>query len=489
MPLMNKDALVRALDAGRLAQAAVDVFTKEPPSPDSKLIQHENATEGVAIEIAEAVVGALKGKLSAKAVYAPMVSLEVLSEPVPYMILAKRRDSIHESTILQKNLFNATSSSRPATLKNLLNDFAMQQHKMSFLNNESVHIDQWEIHSQRGYQCRRMKMGRILTGVGDQLVKVWSLESYKCIEQYSAPNMLTLEDIDFDESKVVGLLGSRICIWRRDEERTMFPYDTSASGLCMRYIDPEVVVGCMDGAARVYNMDSECSHTIRMHTGPILCLSLTDKISTDDKNLADKKLILSGSTCGSIKSADLSSGKLISLLKFTKSTDLIIIATDITTLCYNSSSFRVFVGLNSGHLHCWDLRKNRQLWKKRVSRSKICSLQHMQKDTSSVVAGGMDGVVRIVNQDTGEILSSYVIDDDSTSSADNTDRVIEREGRMISNDFVTAESVPKTRRPDITCLAVGMQKVITTHNNKIISVGRWRRISWEGRPKGRPAMF
>ncbi|KAL5698034.1 hypothetical protein ACHQM5_029122 [Ranunculus cassubicifolius] len=46
--------------------------------------------EGVAIEIAEAVVGALKGKLSAKAVYAPMVSLEVLSEPVPYMILADK---------------------------------------------------------------------------------------------------------------------------------------------------------------------------------------------------------------------------------------------------------------------------------------------------------------------------------------------------------------------------------------------------------------
>ncbi|KAL5698038.1 hypothetical protein ACHQM5_029126 [Ranunculus cassubicifolius] len=42
--VIDEDALVRALDAGRLAQAVVDVFTKEPPSPDSKLIQHENAT-------------------------------------------------------------------------------------------------------------------------------------------------------------------------------------------------------------------------------------------------------------------------------------------------------------------------------------------------------------------------------------------------------------------------------------------------------------
>lgn len=72
-------------------QAALDVFTEEPPPKDSKLIQHENVTvtphlgastmeaqEGVAIEIAEAVVGALKGELAATAVNAPMVPAEVL---------------------------------------------------------------------------------------------------------------------------------------------------------------------------------------------------------------------------------------------------------------------------------------------------------------------------------------------------------------------------------------------------------------------------
>ncbi len=38
-----------------------------------------NVQEGVAIEIAEAVVGALKGELAATAVNAPMVSAEVLN--------------------------------------------------------------------------------------------------------------------------------------------------------------------------------------------------------------------------------------------------------------------------------------------------------------------------------------------------------------------------------------------------------------------------
>ncbi|RDX82573.1 D-3-phosphoglycerate dehydrogenase 1, chloroplastic, partial [Mucuna pruriens] len=88
--VIDEDALVRALDSGIVAQAALDVFTEEPPAKDSKLIQHElvtatphlgastmEAQEGVAIEIAEAVVGALKGELAATAVNAPMVPSEV----------------------------------------------------------------------------------------------------------------------------------------------------------------------------------------------------------------------------------------------------------------------------------------------------------------------------------------------------------------------------------------------------------------------------
>ncbi|XP_037487605.1 D-3-phosphoglycerate dehydrogenase 1, chloroplastic-like [Triticum dicoccoides] len=101
--VIDEDALVRALDAGIVAQAALDVFTKEPPAADSKLVLHENVTvtphlgastveaqEGVAIEIAEAVTGALKGELAASAVNAPMVPAEVLSELAPYVMLAEK---------------------------------------------------------------------------------------------------------------------------------------------------------------------------------------------------------------------------------------------------------------------------------------------------------------------------------------------------------------------------------------------------------------
>ncbi|GJM97807.1 hypothetical protein PR202_ga14762 [Eleusine coracana subsp. coracana] len=88
--VVDEDALLRALDNGTVAQAALDVFTEEPPPKDSKLVHHENVTvtphlgastteaqEGVAVEIAEAVIGALRGDLAATAVNAPMVPNEV----------------------------------------------------------------------------------------------------------------------------------------------------------------------------------------------------------------------------------------------------------------------------------------------------------------------------------------------------------------------------------------------------------------------------
>ncbi|XP_047325500.1 D-3-phosphoglycerate dehydrogenase 1, chloroplastic-like [Impatiens glandulifera] len=101
--VIDEDALVRALDSGIVAQAALDVFVVEPPPKESKLVQHENVTatphlgastmeaqEGVAIEIAEAVVGALRGELASTAVNAPMVPSEVLAELKPFIELAEK---------------------------------------------------------------------------------------------------------------------------------------------------------------------------------------------------------------------------------------------------------------------------------------------------------------------------------------------------------------------------------------------------------------
>ncbi|KAL8238308.1 hypothetical protein R6Q59_019389 [Mikania micrantha] len=118
--VIDEDALVRALDAGIVAQAALDVFTIEPPPKDNKLVNHENVTvtphlgastteaqEGVAIEIAEAVVGALRGELAATAVNAPMVPSEVLTELKPYVTLAEKLGRLAVQLVAGGNGVNA----------------------------------------------------------------------------------------------------------------------------------------------------------------------------------------------------------------------------------------------------------------------------------------------------------------------------------------------------------------------------------------------
>ena len=70
--VIDDESLNRALDAGIVAQAALDVFSKEPPTnnplvgrPDVVCTPHLGAStveaqEDVAVEIAEAVVEALQ---------------------------------------------------------------------------------------------------------------------------------------------------------------------------------------------------------------------------------------------------------------------------------------------------------------------------------------------------------------------------------------------------------------------------------------------
>ncbi|KAF8020170.1 LOW QUALITY PROTEIN: hypothetical protein BT93_G0773 [Corymbia citriodora subsp. variegata] len=109
--LIDEDSLVRALDAGAVSQAALDVLLEEPLARSSKLIYHENVIvtpnlgastfeaqvsqisavyEEVGIEIAAAVIKALKGNLPATVVNEPMVALEVLEELKPFLDLANK---------------------------------------------------------------------------------------------------------------------------------------------------------------------------------------------------------------------------------------------------------------------------------------------------------------------------------------------------------------------------------------------------------------
>ncbi|GIL50759.1 hypothetical protein Vafri_6902 [Volvox africanus] len=101
--VIDEGALLRALEARVVVQAALDVFLDEPPDlaahpligrSDVICTPHLGAytleaQEGVALEVVEAVVEALSGKLCCNAVNAPMVPQEIMEELQPYIVLAE----------------------------------------------------------------------------------------------------------------------------------------------------------------------------------------------------------------------------------------------------------------------------------------------------------------------------------------------------------------------------------------------------------------
>jgi D-3-phosphoglycerate dehydrogenase len=107
----DEEALLAALESGHLAGAAIDVFTSEPPAPDSsaaRLIAHPRAVvtphlgastveaqENVSVDVCEQVLEILQGSLPRSAVNAPLILPEEYKKLQPFVRLVEKLGSLY----------------------------------------------------------------------------------------------------------------------------------------------------------------------------------------------------------------------------------------------------------------------------------------------------------------------------------------------------------------------------------------------------------
>ena len=124
---------------------------------------------------------------------------------------------------------------------------------------------------------------------------------------------------------------------------------------------------------------------------------------------------------------------------------------------------------------CCCFRTLKPLWEPRVSPNVIYSVHHLPGDTATLAVGGIDGVLRLICQRTGDIIRSIIVDTDRPAESTSRSRhqTEKKRVREVAPD-AQLDNISTRLRPQITSLSVGMKKIVTTHGENYIRVLKFR---------------
>ncbi|KAL3683414.1 hypothetical protein R1sor_001436 [Riccia sorocarpa] len=319
----------------------------------------------------------------------------------------------------------ASTSSRTPSDKTWKASYVEEEQKLLLRGPSSYRS--WKAHSGR-VNCCKMVMGLVASGSSDQMARIWSVDSLQCLEQYKVPQKAPVVQIDFDENKVIGAAGKEVLLWSRSANRRLLRRMGGHSEICsMSYTDPDVIVGCVDGTVRVFDLYSgRCTQIFRNHTDSVKGVVLD----------TDSQVIASGSADGKVELYDAHSGqKVVSFLRPPS-------ATGITCLQLSLPTHTLFAGSWGGDLYCFDLRKRKTLWRTRVGGNAVTCMHSPVYSSSVIATGGMDGVVKAFKTVSGE--------------------------RILTT--LEPRKPPRMAPSPIVSIALGLTRIVTAHTDSFMAI-------------------